>query len=74
MKSLLFAAVAAIVLFVAAEANAHHGDVVIVRDAFGNARAVQVGPTFHARGPVVVRGNCSAFNQNGGVNRIGLRR
>lgn len=79
---------AVVVLLVAAgSANAHDGArVVFVPDGFGGARAVVVNDHFAVRGfhhggnvvvggrGVVVRGNRSFFNQNGGRNRLGFRR
>lgn len=43
------------------------GAPVVVSRGFG-------GPVVVQRGPVVVRGNVSSFNQNGGRNRVGFRR
>lgn len=57
----------ALLLVAAGEASAHGGDVVFVRDQFGNVRAVRVGNHHH-------RGNANFFNQNGGRNRLGFRR
>lgn len=74
MFKYLAAFVAVVVLLVAVgSASAHHGQVVVV-DQFGNVRAFHGGNVVVRGGGVVVRGNRSFFNQNGGRNRFGFRR
>lgn len=72
MFKYLAAFVAVAVLLVAAGSASAHGDVVFVRDAFGNVRAVRVDNGFHHAGPRNF--NRNFFNQNGGRNRFGFRR